>query len=165
MTKDWTAREVWEAHDALETSAATLLGRLLFAFSRLDMNLGLCLVWADGGTNIVALTPKVSALTFHKKLEQLGRLVEAKFVAGSKERSDWALWIEQAHATRALRNQLTHGRWGIDPYAGEAMNVIGLPTSPDQHEMRYSLQALRDAVDEAQRLQVRLSELRAQCPV
>jgi hypothetical protein len=75
------------------------------------------------------------------------------------------LWIEQAHAARTLRNELIHGRWGVDPYTSEAINVIGLPTSPDQREVRYSLQALTDAIAELGRLRGRLFELRQQRPV
>ena len=160
MTSDWSAGEIWDAHDKLETETATLLGRLLFSFSRLDVNLGLCLVWVDHGRRITALTPKVTEMNFHKKLNQLAKAVAAKFGEGSKEAADWSLWIEQAHASRELRNRLVHGRWGVDPIAGEAINVVGLPTSPDQHELRYSLPALRKAVDEVQQLQARLSELR-----
>ena len=165
MSRQWTAGEVWAASEALETAAATQLGRLLFAFARLDVALGLCLVWAYDGKQIEMLTPKVTELTFHKKLDSLTGLIEAKFVSGSKKRSGWSKWIEQAHSTRALRNQLTHGRWGVDPYTEEAINVIGLPTSPDQREVRYSLRGLSDAVDETRRLQVRLSQLREQWPV
>lgn len=165
MKQNPTAGEVWAASDELETTTATLLGRLVFAFSRLDVALGLCLVWAGDGRQIGALTPRVTAMTFHKKLDQLAELVEAKFVAGSKKRSGWARWIEDAHKTRALRNQLTHGRWGVDPYTDDAINVIGLPTSPNQHEIRYSPKALSDAVIEAIQLQTKLSQLREQWPV
>ena len=165
MKNDPTAGEVWAATEALEAATATLLGRLLFAFSRLDVALGLCLVWANDGKQIEVLTPKVTALTFHKKLDTLTGLVDAKFAEGSKKHLAWALWIEQAHATRTLRNQLTHGRWGVDPYTEEAINVIGLPTSPDQREVRFSLQALTDAVAEIGRLQARLWQLREQRPV
>jgi hypothetical protein len=165
MKENPTAGEVWAATEELETATATLLGRLVFAFSRLDVALGLCLVWAGDGKQIGVLTPKIAELTFHKKLDQLTGLAEAKFVFGSKKRSGWALWIEEAHRTRALRNQLTHGRWGVDPYTDEAINVIGLPTSPNQHEIRYSLKALSDAVVETTRLQTRLAQLREQWPV
>lgn len=165
MSKQWTGTEVREATEALETAAATLLGRLLFEFARLDVALGPCLVWAHDGKQIKALTPKVTALTFHKKLDSLAGLAETKFVAGSKKRAGYATWIEQANHTRALRNELTHGRWGVDPYTEEAVNVIGLPTSSDQREVRYSLQALSAAVEETKRLQVRLSQLREQWPL
>jgi hypothetical protein len=59
VTRDLTAGEVWKATEDLEDAAATLLGRLLFAFSRLDVALGLCLVWVDSGRRIDALTPKI----------------------------------------------------------------------------------------------------------
>ena len=165
MNHDLTAGEVWKATEALEAAAATQLGRLLFAFSRLDVALGLCLVWADGGQQIDELTPKVTALTFNQKLDALTVLVKRKFPERSKKRLAWVKWIEHAHMARTLRNQLTHGRWGVDPQAGEAINVIGLPTSPEQREVRYSMQSLADAVTEIARLQSRLWQLREQRPV
>jgi hypothetical protein len=165
VTPDLTAGEVWRATEELETAAATLLGRLLFAFSRLDVALGLCLVWADGGKQIDALTPMVTALTFKQKLDALTVLVEQKYADESKKRAAWLQWIGQAHSSRTLRNELTHGRWGVDPYTADAVNVLGLPTSPEQREVRYSLQALTDAVAEIGRLQGRLWQLREQRPV
>lgn len=165
VNDDPTAGEVWKATADLEAAAATLLGRLLFAFSRLDVALGLCLVWTDSGKQIDALTPKVTALTFNQKLDSLTLLVKSKFSDGSKKRAAWVEWIEQAHVARTLRNELIHGRWGVDPYTSEAINVIGLPTSPEQREVRYSLQALTDAVTEIGRLQARLWQLREQRPV
>lgn len=165
VSPDLTAGEVWRATEDLETAAATLLGRLLFAFSRLDVALGLCLVWANGGKQIDALTPKVTALTFNQKLDALAVLVEQKYAYESKKRAAWLQWIGQAHSSRTLRNELTHGRWGVDPYTAEAINVLGLPTSPEQREVRYSMQALTDAVAEIGRLQGRLWQLREQRPL
>ena len=165
VNNDLTAGEVWKATEELEAAAATHLGRLLFAFSRLDIALGLCLVWANDGKKIDSLTPKVTALTFNQKLDALTVLVKSKFPERSKKRLAWVQWIEHAHVARTLRNQFTHGRWGVDPYAAEAINVIGLPTSPEQREVRYSLQTLADAVTEIGRLQSRLLQLRDQLPV
>lgn len=165
MNHDLTAGEVWKATEDLESAVATLLGRLLLAFSRLDVALGLCLVWVDGGRQIDALTPKVTELTFKQKLDTLTVVVRSKFAKQSKKRTAWLLWIEQANAARTLRNQLIHGRWGVDPYRSEAINVMGLPTSPEQREVRYSLKALTDAKNELGRLQGRLWQLREQRPV
>ena len=47
-----TAGELLAKNDALENEAASLLGHMIFEFSRLDMNLGLCLVWVDGGREL-----------------------------------------------------------------------------------------------------------------
>lgn len=164
MKNELTAAEVWKATEELEDAAATLLGRFMFAFSRLDVALGLCLVWLDGGKQIDALTPIVTALTFNQKLDALTGSVKTRVADRSTRRVEWSQWIEQAHAARALRNQLTHGRWGVDPYTAEAFTVIGLPTSPEQREVRHSLQLLTDAVTDIGRLQARLEELRTPRP-
>ena len=165
MGQDLTAGEAWKATADLETAVATLLGRLLFAYSRLDMTIGLCLVWANGGHQLDELTPRVSFETFHRKLTALEDLVIQKFGNQPREQMAWSRWVEQAHVTRKLRNELTHGRWGVNPYTNEAINVIGMPTSPNQREVRYSLSALTDAVAEIDRLQTALGQLRERCPV
>ena len=42
-----TAGELWALREAMEAAAASLLGHMLFEFSRIDVNLSLCLVWVD----------------------------------------------------------------------------------------------------------------------
>jgi len=165
MDEPLTAGELWARHDDLEVGAATALGRLLMAFARLDMSLGLCLVWIDGGAQLATLTPKVEQMTFNNRLDMLASVVVEKFVAGTRKRSGYELWIAQTHAIRMLRNELAHGRWGVDPRTNEAVNIIGLPTSPDQREVRHSIEALNNAVAEIQRLTSRLSQLREQWPL
>lgn len=77
-----TAGELSAHRDAMEAAAASLLGRMLFEFSRIDVNLGLCLVWVDSGADLERLTPKVAALSFHCKLSELSKHVERKLPPG-----------------------------------------------------------------------------------
>ena len=53
----------------------------------------------------------------------------------------------------------------MDSYTDQGINVIGLPTSPNQREVRYSLKTLSATVEETKRLQVRLYQLRKQWPL
>jgi hypothetical protein len=66
-----TGRQICEARETLEQAAATLLGKMLFEFSRLDVNLALCVAWADSGQRLEELTKQVVEASFHKKLEFL----------------------------------------------------------------------------------------------
>lgn len=162
---DITAGELWARREALETAGATLLGRLLFEFARLDMNLGICLVWIDGGARLEALTKQVSEFSFSKKLESLGEAAERVFAEGHAGRTAYAEWLARAHAVRQTRNELVHGRWGVDEVREKVVNVLGLPTSPDQRETGYALAELEAMRVEMKELQALLNRLRERWPL
>lgn len=163
--KELAAGQIWEAREELEQGAATLLGKMLFEFSRLNVSLGLCVVWTDSGRRLEELTKLVAEFSFHKKLDFLSRYVEGNLTKGSKRHSAYAEWITRAHVSRLKRNQLVHGRWGVDPTQGYVINVIGLPTSSDQSEIRYSLADLESVLMELIQLQARLHEVRERWPL
>ena len=160
-----TARQTFEIREALKRDAAELLGRMLFEFSHLDVNLGLCVVWTDNGQRINELTRQTVDSSFHKKLDYLSQRVDSAFKKGSKEHSAYTEWIALAHELRNQRNQLVHGRWGIDPIQGHVINLTGLPTSSDQKEVRYSLSELRNVIEDLIRLQTNLSEISERWPL
>jgi hypothetical protein len=157
---DLTGIQIAEREQALEAATASALGRLLFEFSRLDMNLGLCLVWVGGGGQLQSLTEKVDEFGFSKRLEALEKRVEAFLPAGSKGRMEYGNWLRRAHEMRRIRNELVHGRWTVDPRKYEAVNIVGLPTSPGQREIRYSLTALESIVAQVKDLGTVLNKLR-----
>lgn len=160
-----TAKQVLEAREQLEQDAATFLGKMLFEFSRLDVNLGLCVVWTDSGRRLEELTKQVADFSFHKKLDFLSHYVEGNLPKGSKSHTAYTEWITRAHDSRLKRNQLVHGRWGVDSTDGYVINVIGLPTSPEQIAIRYSLSELESILMELVQLQVRLHEVRERWPL
>jgi hypothetical protein len=90
--------------------------------------------------------------------------VQEKY-AGSPAVDLYAAWLNDAHAIRLLRNQLFHGRWGFIPIQQLVANVIGLPTSPEQSETRYSIDQLGASLESMRMLRVRLSDLRKKWPV
>lgn len=160
-----TAGQIVEAREALEQDAAALLGRMLFEFSRLDVNLGLCAVWTESGQRLEELTKQVEELSFHKKLDFLSQHVERSLPKGSKRHTAYTEWIARAHVSRHKRNQLVHGRWSADPLQGYVINVIGLPTSPEQAEFRYSLTDLENVLKELMQLRAKLHEIRERWPL
>lgn len=159
------AGQIAETREVLEQGAAVLLGRVLFEFSRLDVNLGLCAVWTGSGQRLDELTKQIEQLSFHKKLDFLSQHVERSLPKGSKRHTAYTQWIARAHVSRLKRNQLVHGRWSVAPLQGQVINVIGLPTSPEQTEFRYLLTDLEDVLKELVQLQAKLHQLREQWPL
>ena len=149
----------------LEQAAAGILGRMLFGFSRLDMELGLLFVWSDGGSRLEEITELVKDQSFFKKLDFLGELVDRKFAENPKAKSAYSRWLRDADVARTTRNQLVHGRWGVEASRQQIVNVIGLPTSPAQSSISYSLSSLEDVSNSIADLQLGLQKLRKEWPL
>ena len=162
---DTAGKAVFARHDALEREAAELLGRILFAYSRLDVLLGLCIAWAAGGQGVEAISRQVSRWDLNKRLGRLSRDVAASLVLDTAARAAYTKWIEEVHAVREERNQMVHGRWGVDTLRHGVVNVVGLPSSPDQQERLYALDDLKAFLGTIERLQKELSVLRQRHPL
>lgn len=160
-----TAGELWARKEALEQEAATILGRMLFEFSRLDVNLGLCLVWVDSGAKLKGLSEAVADLNLNGKLVELSKYVEAKLPIGSKRRKSYSAWLERAHKVRLKRNELVHGRWGVEARINKVVNVLGLPTSDSQRVHEYTIEELAAINEELRYLQRELARLRENWPL
>lgn len=160
-----TGAEIQAAHEALETGAALALGNMLFEFSRLDMNLGLCLVWAGDPEKMQSLSRGTGELAFNEKLNELAKLANAKLPAGSKRHTAYSEWIRRAHIVRQKRNDLVHGRWGGEVQKGKVVNVVGLPTSSMQCCTEYTIDELQSVNDELRNLLTELGRLRTQWPL
>ena len=163
--KEWTGIEIQHARQRLEQAAALVLGRMLFEFSRLDVALGLTLVWSGGGRRLDKLTKEVEELSFHKKLSFLEELVGAMYDGDHEARTFYDQWLADAHSIRLMRNELLHGRWGVEPIKDQVVNVVGLATSSNQRAKGYAISELERVLDQMERLQQRLSVLREDWPV
>lgn len=148
----------------LGRDAATVLGFILFEYSRLDMELGLLLVWSDDGSNLEGLTAKLNDANFSKRLEYLEKLSHMRY-AGSPAGDRYAKWLSEAHDVRTLRNQLFHGRWGVMPQHELVANVVGVPTSSEQTETRYSLEDLQKYLDTIRSLRAQLATFWEEWPL
>lgn len=151
--------------EELELRAAELLGRMLFAFSRLEVALGLYIVWSDNGKDLDDRTQFFNASTTHAKLTLFEQLYATKYAEATEARAVFEQWSREMNDVRHLRNALVHGRWGIIESSQEVANVVRLPTSPDQREVRYSLTDLADAVSRIAALEQRLHTLRKTWPL
>jgi hypothetical protein len=151
--------------DVIEEDAAKAIGLILFEFTRFDMNLGLCLVWSNEGQNLEELTSKYNEKSFSCRLKFIEKLAHKKYALGSDELNKYINWIKNTNDVREIRNQLVHGRYGFIPREGCVANVVGLPTSSDQSETRYTIKQLNNIVKRIKKLSERLNELRDECPV
>jgi len=162
--KERTTIDIERIRQGLEQASATTLGRMIFEFSRLDMNLGLMLAWAHEGSQLEKLTKLVANYTFHKKLDFLAELAKSKYQANQEAMNDHATWLAEAHEVRTNRNDLIHGRWGVDHLKKQVVNIVGLPTG-EQIERRYTIPELKAALERMQQLQKQLSTLREKWPI
>lgn len=159
-----TGGQLWARREAMQAEAASLLGQMLFAFSYIDVNLGLCLAWVEDGRRLEALSKSLEGQSIHTKLETLSRQVAEKFPVGSKRRAAYERWIERVHAARMTRNQMVHGRWGIEARHHKVVNVVGLP-SGTQLSIEYSLGELKAFNEELRALERELARLREHWPL
>ena len=78
--------------------------------------------------------------------------------------AEWQAWLKSADQLRCKRNDLMHGRWGINELRGLVSNVVGLPGLANQAEVTYSLEELNDEIDAAATVADRFSELSGKWP-
>jgi hypothetical protein len=163
--REWTGLEIASATDELELAAATILGRMLFEFGHLESELALFLVWEDGGRSIEKLTDEVREDALNAKLCRLKKQVIAKYGSNPSALAEFTRWLESAHWAREQRNDFVHGRWGVAAVHRKVVNVIGLPTSPKQKEVRYSIKQLEDIFAKMKALKPRLRSIRSKWPL
>lgn len=148
----------------MQAEAASLLGQMLFAFSSIDGNLGLYLASLGNGAKLETPSKSIEGQSIHKKLKTLSTRVAEKLSADSKRRAAYERWIERVHAARAQRNQMVHGRWGVEAHRHKIVNVIGLPTGAQQC-FEYSLAELAAFNKELCALEQELTRLRTNWPL
>ncbi|MBO1924963.1 hypothetical protein [Thiomicrorhabdus sp. 6S3-12] len=151
--------------EVIEEQAAKAVGLILFEFTRLDSNLGLFVVWTNEGQNLKHLTSKFEGKGFSDRLKFIENLAQKKFDIGSVELNKYNNWLKSAHEIRDIRNNLVHGRYGFIPQTGHVANVVGLPTSSEQSETRYTIKELNNIIKRIKELSKRMHELRFEHPI
>ncbi|WP_194713038.1 hypothetical protein [Noviherbaspirillum soli] len=163
--RSWTGIEIAAERERLEREAASILGHMLFEYSRLDMDLGLMLVWADDGKRLEKLTTEHNESNFYYKLRFLEKEASIKYANSPDALTAHAGWLVDAHKVRECRNKLVHGRWGIEPTRRQVVNVVGLPTSPEQTAYPYTIRDLQAELDGIKALRASLDALRKAWPI
>jgi hypothetical protein len=149
----------------LEAMAAQHLGRLLFVFGRLEMNLGLALVHTRPASESERETVRVEKLSFGDKLAGFEEKVLLRHAENEQALARWAKWFTAAHALRKLRNDFAHGRWGFQNMQERIFHVSNLPDSPNQEVTRYTLDEFAAMVAEAEELSEKFYTLTMLHPV
>jgi hypothetical protein len=149
----------------LEAMAAQHLGRLLFVFGRLEMNLGLALVHTRPAWEYEREIVRVEQLSFGKKLEGFEEKALLRHADNEQALARWMAWFAAAHALRRLRNDFAHGRWGFQNVQEQIVHVSSLPDSPQQEVVRYTLDEFSARVAEAEELSEKFYTLTMLHPV
>jgi hypothetical protein len=155
-----TGADILRLRDELERDSASALGETMFAFSGLDMNLGLMVASTLRNTGRETQVPKADAMNFHLRLEFIQNHIESDSSLPSKAKEEMKQWVTDAHRARIERNQLVHGRWSTDPLKGKALNIVGLPSSDAQQIFEYTVEELRAVAQGFIKLNSRLSKAR-----
>lgn len=128
----------------LEEEGARLLGKVMFAFGRLEHALALFLRNIENGKYL-------GGPTFHARLGCFEQAVEDAHLQGRLSRDPYETWIARAQRMRQIRNELVHGRWVPDPASMTVLNVLLSADAGDQRTIAYSLSDLgkmeRDVVE------------------
>ena len=161
----WTGHEIEAERQRIESAAATILGKILFEFGHLETDLGLFLVWSNDGADLESLTERISEDALYAKLCRLENTAISRYENSQRALSDFRFWLNAAHAARLLRNEFIHGRWGIAAMSSEVVNIIGIPTSAQQREVRYTIAQLEERLAEIRLLRPQLRQLRLKWPL
>jgi hypothetical protein len=144
-----------------ERKAHELVGRLIFTYSRLDVNLALFVADHQGYEQRDKVLEQLRKDgSFKAKLDLVLPTVRRVFPEDAECMEIWGEWLRDADALRVKRNDMIHGRWGVHEHLGEVINVRGLPSSEQQPETKYTLAQLEAEVQQAERIANMLYELR-----
>jgi hypothetical protein len=133
-------------------------------YSRLDVNLALYVARWRGQEHQAKTLQDLENTSFKSKLDLVLPAVHQEYADNPTCHAAWQDWLASADKLRCKRNDLMHGRWGIYETHSLVSNIIGLPGSPGQREVKYTLDELADEVRQAVFVSDRFAELTAKWP-
>jgi hypothetical protein len=145
------------APEETEKQVHCLLGRLVHAFARLDLCVGLQLKWLGPYRGVEVdklLNPRQP---FQNRLDALRPLVLDMYAhSDATAHGLYREWFERVENTKAVRNNYAHGRWGGWTPVREGFEFVALSWDFDPETMTPSvhmtLQELERSVVEIERL-------------
>jgi hypothetical protein len=150
----------------LEAAAATLVGQLVMALSGLEFNIDLYLRSAVGGSDVDAVNPLITRLSFKSKIDALNEVVAHKFASDEFCIAEFSQWFKAVEKFRVKRNSFVHGRWGVHQFGQQVVNVApGLPNSRPQKETRYSLDQLGKELSQANQVVAAFNQWSSKWPL
>lgn len=130
------------SQEMFEDAAALIIGRVVLAFSRFELNLALLLellVTPENSAEIDRLFKRALG----KRIEGVQSLISSRVELDPSCLAEFADWKLQMDAVRLLRNRFIHGRWGILTHAKQIASVASYrANAPADGEIRYSLPEL-----------------------
>jgi hypothetical protein len=151
----------------LEDAACLRLGRFLFAFAYLEVNLALCLNAAIRhlpADHDVAQTPVQRP--FASSLDLLLQVISSTLDPSTPGYAAWVAWYMRADAIRETRNSFAHSRWITLWHQQVMVTVTGVPgQTPQQVEQRLTLDEMDSLIREAKVLLLNLSNLGRKHPI
>lgn len=154
-----------EEAEQVERAMAERLGRLLFAYSRLDVSLGLQLVWSDMARELPSLTHRYNNQGVGARIDFLRKRVAVVYAPDSDGGKAYADFFAELDALRQIRNDLVHGRWSPPLGEGQMACVVGLPTSEDQRQTLYTPAMLDEVVQRLGQVRDQHDRVRGQWPL
>ena len=128
----------------LESIASETIGKIIFSFSQLELNINLCLQCAVNARDFHTVNPLVERLSFKSKIDALIEIIEIKFPNNPACISDFKSWHREIDKFRVKRNSFIHGRWTFLHTEQEIVNVAPGMVGPDRlKEKRYGVDDLR----------------------
>jgi hypothetical protein len=149
--------------ERLKHDVATRLGLMVMEFSRLEMELGLVLHWADEGRHAEEMAERLRRANFNDRL----RMLRDQLASEKHAPPAYRAWLAEANQARKLRNRLIHGRWGFHGPDATApvSNVRGDPWSDEIDEVDTTLAELDEQLAQLKSLRRRLAALRETAPL
>jgi len=143
MEAEWTGHEIAAEERRILDETAHALGLVVMEFAQLEFRLGLRIA-----TQLPEFEAKAGEAWFAQRVEILGDAARRRFDDSPVSYASYLAWIAEVNALRAQRNQLVHGRWGIEATQGVACNVVGMPFAQQaSHAYRPDdLLAFRDRI-------------------
>lgn len=146
--------------DATEAEVAALIGRLVFAYSRLTSALHYCVAWQNDGASVDTYGERAEGRSTAELIKQIQAQAEARYGCSSPAFEKYGAWAGRANAAREFRNVIMHSRWGIEPYGRHAIAVSTPPFVQPIKQHIISSSELKAACEDCDSLVHELGELR-----
>jgi hypothetical protein len=132
-------------HIELESIASEYVGKIVFTFSQLELNINLFLQWAVNAQDFHTVNPLVERLSFKSKIDALVDIVEIKFASSPDCVSEFKSWHSKLDKFRVKRNSFIHGRWGFHSKQQQVINVApGMIGTKKLKETHYDISELEN---------------------
>ena len=145
----------------LESLVSEYIGKIVFKFSQLELNINLCLQWIVRAEDFHTVNPLVERLSFKSKIDALIDIIEIKFNSSPVCIAEFKTWHRRLDKFRVKRNSFIHGRWGFLHNQQQAVNVAPGMIGPNKlKETFYGISELKQELLDIENISHEFHELR-----